>query len=185
MDFLEFSDVSMESRGAMVSLLIKLKRYLAAFLIVYTFSLFQAPGRLKFTDTHIIFKNAKTGKVEQVTGSDIDVVNWQRFAGQWGIRIFTKNGTLFRFGGFKETEKEKLAKFFSSRYDNAMLEKEMCLKGWNWGTARFSGSTLSFDVANKLNFDVPLGYVSQCTTGKNEVTIEFHQVLVFPTICRL
>jgi hypothetical protein len=32
----------------------------------------------------------------------IDVVNWQRLAGSWGIRIFTKDGLLHRFAGFKE-----------------------------------------------------------------------------------
>lgn len=63
---------------------------------------FQCPGRLKLTDQHIIFKNSKTGKVEQITASDLDVVNWQRLVGTWGIRIFLKNGTLHRFGGFKE-----------------------------------------------------------------------------------
>jgi hypothetical protein len=62
----------------------------------------QCPGRLKLTDQHIIFKNSKTGKVEQITASDLDIVNWQRLVGTWGIRIFLKNGTLHRFGGFKE-----------------------------------------------------------------------------------
>jgi len=57
-----------------------------------------------------------------------------------------------------------------------MADTEVCVKGWNWGTAKFKGSVLSFDVANSLGFDIPLGYVSQCTTGKNEVTLEFHQV---------
>lgn len=40
--------------------------------------------------------------MEQITASDLDIVNWQRLVGTWGIRIFLKNGTLHRFGGFKE-----------------------------------------------------------------------------------
>lgn len=63
---------------------------------------FQTPGRLKLTDQHIIFKNNKTGKVEQIGGTDIDTAHWQKFVGNCGIRIFLKNGTLHRFGGFKE-----------------------------------------------------------------------------------
>jgi structure-specific recognition protein 1 len=55
-------------------------------------------------------------------------VNWQRLVGTWGIRIFLKNGTLHRFGGFKG-EQEKIAKFFSSNYKKEMLEKELSLKG--------------------------------------------------------
>ncbi|KDR11732.1 FACT complex subunit Ssrp1 isoform X1 [Zootermopsis nevadensis] len=151
MDFLEYSDISAEVKGAM------------------------CPGRLKLTDQHIIFKNSKTGKVEQITASDLDIVNWQRLVGTWGIRIFLKNGTLHRFGGFKEGEQEKIAKFFSSNYNKEMLEKELSLKGWNWGTARFNGAVLSFDVGSNTALEVPLNHVSQCTTGKNEVTLEFHQ----------
>lgn len=54
------------------------------------------------TDQCVIFKNNKTGKVEQIGGSDIESVHWQKFVGNCGLRIFLKNGTLHRFGGFKE-----------------------------------------------------------------------------------
>lgn len=54
------------------------------------------------TDQNIIFKNSKTGKVEQITANDIELVNFQKFVGSWGLRIFLKNGTLHRYGGFKE-----------------------------------------------------------------------------------
>lgn len=59
-----------------------------------------------------------------------------------------------------------------------MLEKELAIKGWNWGSAKFNGSILSFDVGNLTAFEIPLNNVSQCTTGKNEVTLEFHQVTI-------
>ena len=62
----------------------------------------QIPGRMKLTDEKIIFKQSKGGKTEQVNKDDVDLVNWQRLAGTWGIRIFTKNGALHRFAGFKE-----------------------------------------------------------------------------------
>lgn len=57
-----------------------------------------------------------------------------------------------------------------------MLEKELSLKGWNWGTAKFNGAVLSFNVGSKTAFEIPLNNVSQCNTGKNEVVLEFHQV---------
>lgn len=62
----------------------------------------KTPGRLKLTDQHLIFKNQKTGKVEQISSSDMEMVNFQKFVGTWGLRIFLKNGTLHRFRGFKE-----------------------------------------------------------------------------------
>jgi hypothetical protein len=79
-------------------------------------------------------------------------------------------------------EQEKIAKFFVSNYKKDMLEKELSLKGWNWGTAKFNGSVLSFDVGSNTALEVPLNHVSQCTTGKNEVTLEFHQVGVFQVL---
>ncbi|XP_020295334.1 FACT complex subunit Ssrp1 [Pseudomyrmex gracilis] len=151
MDFLEYPDIFAEVKGAMT------------------------PGRLKLTDQHLIFKNQKTGKVEQIPASDMEMVNYQKFIGTWGLRIFLKNGTLHRFKGFKEADQEKIAKFFSVNYKKDMLEKELSLKGWNWGTARFTGSVLSFDVGHHTAFEIPLYDVSQCNTGKNEVTLEFHQ----------
>lgn len=38
-----------------------------------------------------------------------------------------------------------------------------------------SGQLLSFDIGDQPVFEIPLSNVSQCTTGKNEVTLEFHQ----------
>ena len=32
-------------------------------------------------------------------GSDIELVNWQRLAGVWGVRVFTKDGELHRLVG--------------------------------------------------------------------------------------
>ncbi|CAG4971332.1 unnamed protein product [Colias eurytheme] len=151
MEFLEYNDVSAEIKGNMV------------------------PGRLKMTDQSIIFKNSKTGKVEQISANDIELVNFQKFIGSWGLRVFLKNGTLHRYGGFKEGEQEKVAKFFKSSYNKDMLEKELSLKGWNWGTAKFNGAVLSYNVGTHTAFEIPLHYVSQCNTGKNEVTLEFHQ----------
>lgn len=45
----------------------------------------------------------KTGKVDQLTSSDIEFVNWQKLVGTCGIRIFLKNGNLYRYSGFGES----------------------------------------------------------------------------------
>lgn len=127
------------------------------------------------TDQNIVFKNSKTGKVDTINASDMDFVNFQRMLDTYGIRIFMKNGSLHRFSGFKDAEQEKIAAYFKNNYKQEMLEKELSLRGWNWGTAQFNGSLLSFNVENKTSFEVPLNAVSQCTPGKNEVTLEFHQ----------
>ena len=86
------------------------------------------------TDQNIIFKNGKTGKVEQLSASELDTVLFQNVIGMWCLRIFLKNGTLHRFFGFRgEDDKEKIAKFFSTHYNITTLEKDLSLTGWNWG----------------------------------------------------
>lgn len=106
MEFLEYNDVSAEIKGNMVRYFSKrfcLQRdWLFSFKFIAFISFFQVPGRLKMTDQNIIFKNSKTGKVEQISANDIELVNFQKFVGSWGLRVFMKNGTLHRYGGFKE-----------------------------------------------------------------------------------
>ena len=86
--------------------------------------------KLKLTDDKIVFKGSQKGsKTETIERQDIELVNWQRLAGSWGIRIFTKNGNLSRFAGFKDTERERLARFFKQTYDLDMLDKELSVKG--------------------------------------------------------
>lgn len=150
MDFLEYSDALSEERGAMV------------------------PGKLRVTDNDVIFKYRKSGKTEQFHGDDIELLNWQRMSGDWALRIFLKNGNLHRFGGFKDSDQDKIAKFFKQNFGKELATKQLSLKGWNWGAAVFKGNTLSFDVDETMAFEFPLGYVSGCTPGKTEVTLEFH-----------
>ena len=148
---LDYPDVSMETKGSMT------------------------PGRLKLTDKEIQFRSSgKSGRTETVIKDDIELVNWQRLAGTWGIRIFTTEGKLHRFAGFKEAERERLAKFFTQNYGKDMLVRELSVKGWNWGTVNFNGTSLSFEVGKADAFEIPLPAVQQCTAGKNEVALEFH-----------
>ena len=96
-------------------------------------------------------------------------------AGDFGLRVMNKNGQVYRFGGFNETDYDKLNKFFSRNYSIDLKTRDNCLRGWNWGTANFDGSVLGFDIRKgERAFEVPLMHVSQCTTAKNEVTLEFH-----------
>lgn len=151
MDFLEYPEILKEEKGGMI------------------------PGRLKLTNQTIIFKNNKTGKVDQIQASEIESIKWQRLAAAQGLRIMLQGGNMYRFAGFSETDHDKLGKFFQTNYEKELKNKEMCLKGWNWGTAKFQGSVLSFDVDKSTAFEVPLTNVSHCTSAKNEVTLEFHQ----------
>jgi len=149
MDFLEYPGMNCEVRGSMSS------------------------GHLKITDEKVVFNHNKSGRKDTIKGGDIELVNWQRLAGVWGIRMFTKDGALHRFAGFKEPERERIAKHFSTNFNLDMLDRELSVKGWNWGTANFNGSVLNFEVGKHDAFEIPLTYVNHCNTAKNEVTLEF------------
>jgi len=149
MDFLEYPGMSCEVRGAM------------------------SAGHLKITDEKVVFVHTKSGRKDTVKGADIELVNWQRLAGVWGIRMFTKDGSLHRFAGFKEPERERIAKHFNNNFKLDMLDRELSVKGWNWGVANFNGSVLNFEVGKHDAFEIPLTYVNHCQAQKNEVTLEF------------
>ena len=76
---LEYNDVVMEVRGAM------------------------QPGRLKLQSDSIIFRNIKTGKNEQFSGSDIKSAQWLIRARGYCLKITLVNGTIHRFDGMRES----------------------------------------------------------------------------------
>uniref|UniRef100_UPI00358EAF68 FACT complex subunit SSRP1 isoform X1 n=2 Tax=Myxine glutinosa TaxID=7769 RepID=UPI00358EAF68 len=150
-DVLEYSDICQEVKGAMNE------------------------GRLKLSGQSVLFKSSRTGRVENVPGADLAAGTWRRVARGHGLLLRTRSGVVHKFDGFKEGEFEKLANFFKTNYGMELVERENCVKGWNWGTVNFSGQLMTFSVGDQSAFEVPLGNVSQCTTGKNEVMLEFHQ----------
>ena len=61
-----------------------------------------------------------------------------------------------------------------SLYQIPLTPVELSLKGYNWGDTEFSSSTLSFNVAKKQAFELPLSKVSNTNLGtKGEVAVEF------------
>lgn len=150
-DFLEFGDVVQEIRGATHS------------------------GRLKLQSNMVVFKNLKTGVVEQFQATDVDKTSWLLRARGYCLKIMLKNGAIHRFDGFKESDFVKLAAFMTRCYKKDLEKVDLSVRGWNWGVTKFLGNALEFEIQDKLAFEIPLANVSHCTTAKNEVTLEFHQ----------
>nr|XP_057919872.1 FACT complex subunit SSRP1a [Doryrhamphus excisus]XP_057919873.1 FACT complex subunit SSRP1a [Doryrhamphus excisus] len=132
-------------------------------------------GRLRFSKQNVVYKSSKTGKVDNIPSAELSLAQWRRVCLGHGIKLSTSAGHIYKYDGFRDTDFEKISEFFKANYSVELTEKDMCVKGWNWGTAKFSGPLLSFDVNDNTAFEIPLANVSQCATGKNEVTLEFHQ----------
>uniref|UniRef100_A0A665T3A9 FACT complex subunit SSRP1 n=1 Tax=Echeneis naucrates TaxID=173247 RepID=A0A665T3A9_ECHNA len=132
-------------------------------------------GRLRFSKQNVVYKSSKTGKVDSIPASELSLAQWRRVCLGHGIKLGTSAGHIYKYDGFRDTDFERISEFFKANYKVELTEKDMCVKGWNWGTAKFSGPLLSFDINDSTAFEIPLSNVSQCATGKNEVTLEFHQ----------
>ncbi|CAG5125389.1 unnamed protein product [Candidula unifasciata] len=150
-DFQEYTEVVQENRGALNA------------------------GRLKLQRNSVNFKNVKTGKVDQFQSGDIRKAQWLKRARGHCLKFLLSNGAIHRYDGFKEMDFDKLAKFISNNYAVSLEKVDLSLKGWNWGSVDFEGSSLNFKVENIPAFEIPLTNVMNSTTSKNEVTIEFHQ----------
>nr|XP_046262530.1 FACT complex subunit SSRP1a isoform X3 [Scatophagus argus] len=135
----------------------------------------QNDGRLRFSKQNVVYKSSKTGKVDSIPAGELNLAQWRRVCLGHGIKLGTSTGLVYKYDGFRDTDFEKISEFFKANYKVELTEKDMCVKGWNWGTAKFSGPLLSFDINDSTAFEIPLSNVSQCATGKNEVTLEFHQ----------
>lgn len=131
--------------------------------------------RLTFRPQQLIFKNIKTGKPMSVPADQIKSISWQRFASKQGIRLLMKNGNLHRFDGLIPTDQDKIREYVERNYKLELETKDLSLKGFNWGSTRFDGEALSFNIDNSgTAFEIPLNAVSDCTSAKNEVIFSFH-----------
>jgi structure-specific recognition protein 1 len=148
-EFLEYPDVFQEVRGAM------------------------NPGKLKLQTGSIVFKNMKTGKLEQFSSTEVEETHWLIRSRGYCLKMIMNTGYTQRYDGFKETDFEKLSSFIQKYYHSTLLKKDMSVKGWNWGLADFIGNTLDFKIEGQTAFEIPLANVSRSLTARNEVTIEF------------
>ncbi|VDO50471.1 unnamed protein product [Haemonchus placei] len=133
------------------------------------------PGRVKLAESMIQFKNEKTGKLSTINASDLDGLNWQRLGNRPGLKMRCSDGKKIRFGGFKDSDLEKIRQFAQKNWHKEVEHNDLVLKGWNYGTCQVDGQSVEFTLENKPVFEVPLSNVANCVGNKSEATLEFHQ----------
>lgn len=72
-------------------------------------------------------------------------------------------------------DRTKLSEYVMKCFGTPLEEVELCVRGMNWGEVEFQGPLLRFMADKKPAFEITLNDVSNVTTGKNEVTLQFHQ----------
>ena len=135
----------------------------------------QDPGKLKLVPECIAFKSSRSGEVSQFNIDTVESLGWMKVARGYELKVFLKDDKIIKFDGFKESDYQSLQEFSKKHFGKDIPETEVSFKGWNWGEVKFHGPIMAFQVENRTAFEVPLQDVSQVTTGKNEVTMEFHQ----------
>uniref|UniRef100_A0A8B9X9Y8 FACT complex subunit SSRP1/POB3 N-terminal PH domain-containing protein n=1 Tax=Bos mutus grunniens TaxID=30521 RepID=A0A8B9X9Y8_BOSMU len=99
--------------------------------------------RLRLNRQGINFKNSKTGNVDNIQAGELTEGIWPWVALGHGLKLLMRNGHVYKYDGFGESEFEKLSDFLKTHYCLELMEKDLCVKGWNWGTVKFCGQLLS------------------------------------------
>ena len=131
-------------------------------------------GRLKIAEAGLGWKNATTGAIVTISATDIQKMNWQRVCKDYQLKVFKTDGSVIKFDGFSKELFDSLASVIKSCYSLNLEQKEVSLRGWNWGNTAFQNNQLIFSVGNKTCFEVPLNEVANTSlASKTEVMIEF------------
>lgn len=69
----------------------------------------QNDGRLRLSRQGIIFKNSKTGKVDNIQAGELTEGIWRRVALGHGLKLLTKNGHVYKYDGFRESVRHPVA----------------------------------------------------------------------------
>lgn len=133
-----------------------------------------AKGKLKIAEAGLGWKNAISGAIVTISATDIQKLHWTRVCKEYELKVFKTDGSIIRFDGFSRDLYDSLASVLKSCYSLNLEQKELSLRGWNWGTTAFQNNQLIFSVSNKTAFEVPLNEVANTSlASKTEVMIEF------------
>ncbi|MGH0131236.1 UNVERIFIED_CONTAM: hypothetical protein FKN15_045180 [Acipenser sinensis] len=60
-------------------------------------------GRLRLSKQAVVYKNSKTGRVDNIAASDLTGCFWRRVSLGHGVRLETKSGNAYKYDGFRES----------------------------------------------------------------------------------
>ncbi|KAJ3099368.1 FACT complex subunit [Phlyctochytrium planicorne] len=132
----------------------------------------QSLGKLKLAEPGIGFQDAETKTLLPIPAGQIRKASWYRCSRDFELRVELDNGIVHKFDGFQRDSFEVVEEYMRL-YGITLEEKDLALRGYNWGKCEFQGSYMTFNVGNKPAFEVPLVDVAGATlSGKHEVSLE-------------
>ncbi|KAI8809872.1 hypothetical protein BJ742DRAFT_802718 [Cladochytrium replicatum] len=138
------------------------------------------PGKFRLIDMGMGWQERKDPSKEgtptrvKIEATELKSISWMRVARDYGIRIVKKDGTILRFDGFPLDSFRELSAFINQHYKLKLNQREISVRGLNWGTTELHNNHLSFLVGSRPAFDIPLSQVLNAnTTNKDsDVNIE-------------
>lgn len=95
---------------------------------------------IRINPDNLKFSNKASGKVTTLNSSDVGELYWLRMGNVNAIKAINKNGILFRFAGFPDSDFSKIQSFFKNHWKKDMETQEHSIKGWNYGEANVEGN---------------------------------------------
>lgn len=139
-------------------------------------------GKLRLAPSGLGWKSLVEDKILTIESHRIKKFYWLRVARLFELQVLlkdNKDGRMVRFNGFKKDDlfalKETIKRFYAIQVE----QKELCVKGWNWGQTEFDNFTnnLIFLVDDKSCFEIDVNKITNTNlVNKNEVSLEFSHV---------
>ncbi|KAF4677063.1 FACT complex subunit [Perkinsus chesapeaki] len=134
-----------------------------------------AHGLFKANHEMLGWRNRQTGQTTQLNKEDIASVSWYKVSKECMLKILMKNGDIYKYDGFQDSNYETVKAFFKKHYGLELAKEKMSTKGWCWGETSWSGTELELKNSDQMAFEIQATDIAQVVpTGKNEVALEFH-----------
>ncbi|EER07769.1 structure-specific recognition protein, putative [Perkinsus marinus ATCC 50983] len=134
-----------------------------------------ATGLFKANHEMLGWRNRHTGQTTQLNKEDIASVAWYKVSKECLLKIVMKNGDIYKYDGFQDSNYETVKAFFKKHYGLDLKKDKVSTRGWCWGESSWSGTELKLKNGNEMAYEIQATDIAQVVpTGKNEVALEFH-----------
>ncbi|TPX47382.1 hypothetical protein SeMB42_g03342 [Synchytrium endobioticum] len=133
-----------------------------------------AAGKLKMASGGIGWQNSTTKETVMIRAKDENIrkLTWMPCARGYELRIQCRDG-IYKYWGFPKDAYDVLNQMTKSHLGLTIEQKDVSVRGYNWGSVEFTGNYMSFVVGNRTAFELPMSEISNTTEQKAEVSVEF------------
>ncbi|PBK97504.1 SSrecog-domain-containing protein [Armillaria gallica] len=134
----------------------------------------QEIGKFRVAATGMAWKGVESEGVTAMQAPEIKWAQWLRVARNFQLRVGLAGHKKETFDGFMREDHDKVEALMRKHFNITLENKEVSLRGWNWGVTDFQGNELAFMVADRTAFMLNLQQVNNSNiAARTEVALEF------------